>query len=602
MKISLPYLTYQSNKPMYRRRIPAVVRAAFGGQQEVFADLTLQCTSLDNPADIRKAATLKRLVAMVDAEFESVLARARAGAQVGRFDRAVCERVLAKAFAPALVPTPCEMTVGYDLGEPVANRTLREEDIDVLAERYKCFQLVADDDIRFGEAGASEPPMTREEHREYKELIAETVAQLREAQARGDSSIVRETVVEVLSAEGFSTIIADNLFQRLERRFLAVDVEAAQVQLQRANGESIVTPDIPEFDDESLTLSTMLENWRLVRLPSSKTVVEAHAAVRLFGTWCTESYQRILPVNRLVIEDVAAFRDWLTVHVPKRNQKTGAALHPASVRKYLGLLTAIVNSFMADRTVDFKNVFGEVKRPHQARGQGRPRTAFRSEQLVHLFQHPRYVALSCSVDAFERTEYWFMLIGLFTGARLEEIGQLLVRDIVSFGDNTFFYFCDEAPGQELKTSAAEADARSGAHHVPVHAELVRLGFLGYVAAQRARVGLSGQLFDALKLDSHGARTGYLSKRLNHILDECGLDDSRLAFHSFRHTFKHFARMCGIAKAVVDQLVAHKSSEVGDGYGGDYYPVEPLLDGMRRYQLPFMDFSHLHPKAFVTGAA
>lgn len=85
----------------------------------------------------------------------------------------------------------------------------------------------------------------------------------------------------------------------------------------------------------------------------------------------------------------------------------------------------------------------------------------------------------------------------------------------------------------------------------------------------------------------------MSKRLNRFLDDVGLNDSRLTFHSFRHTFKHFARMCGLGKAVVDQLVGHESGEVGDGYGGDNYPIEPLLEGMRRYQLPFLDFVPLY---------
>ncbi len=518
MKVSLPYLTYQGNKPVYRRRIPAAVRAAFDGQHEVFADLAGK--GRDQPIEIRKASVLKRVVAMVDAEFECALARARAGIPVGRFDRAVCESAIAKALAP-VPPKSCETSPLALASPPAASRSLREQDVELLAERYRCAHLEADDEMRFGAPGTAKPPMTRDEHREYKELIADAVAQLRDAQARGDTSIVRETVTEVLSAEGFSTEIADSLFQRLERRFLAVDVEAAQLQWQRANGESIPTPAMPELDDESLMVATLIDHWRRVRAPGTKTVIEAQAAVRLFQSWCVERHQRVLSVNQLAIEDIAAFRDWLLLHVPKRNQKTGATLHPASVRKYLGLLTAIVNSYMCDRTVAFKNVFAVVKRPQAERGQGRARTAFRSEQLVRLFHHPHYVALRASPDALERTAFWVIAIGLLTGARLEEIGQLLVRDIVSFGDNAFFYFCDEAPGQRLKTGAADGDGRRAAHHVPVHDELIRMGFLEYVAAQKKRVGQAGHLFDTLKPDSHGVRTGYLSKRLARIFDAVG---------------------------------------------------------------------------------
>lgn len=125
MKISLPYLTYQGNTPIYRRRIPSAVRTAFGGQYEVFADLSWKCHLLDNPSDMRKASTLKRVVAMVDAEFECALARARAGIQVGRFDRLVCEGAIAKALAPVTAETN---TTEALVSLSVATRSLREED------------------------------------------------------------------------------------------------------------------------------------------------------------------------------------------------------------------------------------------------------------------------------------------------------------------------------------------------------------------------------------------------------------------------------------------------------------------------------------------
>jgi integrase len=192
-----------------------------------------------------------------------------------------------------------------------------------------------------------------------------------------------------------------------------------------------------------------------------------------------------------------------------------------------------------------------------------------------------------SPKTFEQTMHWILLIGLHSGARLEEIGQLLVRDVETFAENTFFHFCDDAAGQSIKTSDRGS---AGSRYVPVHPTLIQLGFLDYIAAQKQRGGSESRLFPALKADSHGVLTGYLSKRIGVLLDSVGLTDPRLTFHSFRHTFKHFGRLCGIPKAVLDQLVGHESGEVGDAYGGEDYPIEPLIDGVKRYQLPFLDFA------------
>lgn len=60
---------------------------------------------------------------------------------------------------------------------------------------------------------------------------------------------------------------------------------------------------------------------------------------------------------------------------------------------------------------------------------------------------------------------------------------------------------------------------------------------------------------------------------------------RLVFHSLRHTFKHFARECGFAKAVNDAITGHESGDVGDDYGGLDYPLRPLVESMSLYRVP-----------------
>jgi integrase len=580
MRAALKNIVFRGTQAIYRRRIPKTLQAQFAGQTEVFIGL---------PAASRQ--DLHRWSTLLSARFETAKVFAQAGVHQGRFDQQMLRAV------QAAIQTPLHdgQSGQSNPSDGLQPKWLRQEDIDLLANRYRSLHLATDEALRFGNpADENRSNMSRDEHREYKELLIETVEQLQEAQACGDTAIVRETATEFLDSEGFVAQVADSIYRQFEQRLLATDVEVAQLQLRRSQGDSVTTPAIPEIDDHALMFKTLVEQWAKGRGVHNKTAIEGRAAVRLFSEWCSCTHGRVLSANRVTVENAAQFRDWLLEYVPPRYRATGKTLHPASAKKYLGLLGAMVSHYATDRTITFANAFVAVTKPKKARGEGKPRIAFTQDQLKQLFHHPSVRQLQNSTHEFEQTMHWTLLVGLYTGARLEEIGQLLVRDIESFAENTFFHFCDDAAGQSIKTSNRGS---AGSRYVPIHATLVQFGFLDYVARQKRRCGSEGRLFPALKADSHGVLTGYLSKRIGVLLDTVGLSDPRLTFHSFRHTFKHFSRLCCIPKAVLDQLVGHESGEVGDAYGGEDYPIEPLIDGVKRYQLPFLDFAaENQPKA------
>jgi integrase len=152
--------------------------------------------------------------------------------------------------------------------------------------------------------------------------------------------------------------------------------------------------------------------------------------------------------------------------------------------------------------------------------------------------------------------------------RLEEIGQLLVTDISSENGIPFISVATEAnSGKHLKTS-------SSYRRVPIHPELIKLGLLDYV--QRIKVSGSKRLFPKIKSASNRQLTSSWSQWFSRYLrTDIGIKDPRKTFHSFRHGFKEACRLGGIAKDIHDQLTGHTSSDVGDGYGGDQYPLVPL---------------------------
>ena len=73
---------------------------------------------------------------------------------------------------------------------------------------------------------------------------------------------------------------------------------------------------------------------------------------------------------------------------------------------------------------------------------------------------------------------WGMLLGMFTGARLNEICQLDIADVKQDGDTWFLNITDE--GDDTKSVKSKAGRRK----VPLHSELIRLGFLDFVDSRR----------------------------------------------------------------------------------------------------------------------
>ncbi len=125
---------------------------------------------------------------------------------------------------------------------------------------------------------------------------------------------------------------------------------------------------------------------------------------------------------------------------------------------------------------------------------------------------------------------------------------------------------DEGEGQGVKTDA-------GRRTVPVHPELVRLGFLDFASA--IREAGSVQLFPALPL--HKAKAGqYFSEwfaSTRTLADGTKLPD----FHSLRHTVRSKLASAGIAEPLIDTLIGH---EVKGSTGAKTYTMRTTEDLQR----------------------
>jgi integrase len=170
--------------------------------------------------------------------------------------------------------------------------------------------------------------------------------------------------------------------------------------------------------------------------------------------------------------------------------------------------------------------------------------------------------------------YWLPLIALYTGARLTEIGQLRVQDIKRELGIDYFIITDEGEDAGIKTESSR-------RWVPIHPELMRLGFIDYLAKMR-KAG-SERLFPDIKPDRMGVLTGNWSKWWGRYMrNTIGIKDPRKVFHSFRHTFKDACLRAGIGQEIHDALTGHADGDnEGRSYGAGQHPLKPLAAALKK---------------------
>ncbi|MEZ8883308.1 site-specific integrase [Vibrio sp. 10N.222.54.F6] len=155
------------------------------------------------------------------------------------------------------------------------------------------------------------------------------------------------------------------------------------------------------------------------------------------------------------------------------------------------------------------------------------------------YKHPHY--------------YWLPLLGLFTGARLNELCQLYRQDIFKQDEIWVIRIDDKLQGQHLKNNSSR-------RLIPIHSKLLDLGFIEYInSVQHER------LFPSLKLerDGYGTAASKWFGRLKSKLDFGRGHD----FHSFRHTVATQLKNAEVSAIVAGELLGHMQNNITyDRYG------------------------------------
>jgi integrase len=243
-------------------------------------------------------------------------------------------------------------------------------------------------------------------------------------------------------------------------------------------------------------------------------------------------------------------------------------LSAPTVKKAIGALSSIYTWACANGLAVANPFKGFQFRT--AKKSGKKRKKFEPDDLTLIFTSPVYTSDLRPRGGRGEAAYWLPLLALFAGARLEEMAQATLEDIRHIDGVDYLSINDEGADKRTKTASAPRS-------VPLHPELLRLGFLEYVNVLRG--SSEKRLFPLLEQNAHLKWSAQWSKWWNRYHREIGLSDKRKVFHSFRHTFIDACRRTGVPEEIRNAMVGHADSGSGKFYGDGFaaMPVEVFAE-------------------------
>jgi len=404
---------------------------------------------------------------------------------------------------------------------------------------------------------------------EYEQRQADhsrTMEALREILAKGRLELIQPALSQFLNLIGVEFCGNAEDQRKLAWSFLETVIDTHLAVMQRDRGEVVATPPEPQIrlakrgknskPQENVgrvrgnTLADCFGLWEARRANRPEKTVAAYQAalddfIAFAGTKAASDYTE---------ETVYAYIDDL--------QKSGEQ-DPHTIAKNIGFLRAIYNA-AKKRLKLSSNPFAEIEVPgldiHKVR-----RLPLSQDDLQVLFTSTVFQQGGMKRGGGGAAAYWMPLLSLYTGARLEELGQLYTADVKREKGIWYLDITDIVEDDRLKISHPKRlKSPSARRKLPLHPQLLEAGFLDYLAAIKAQKHT--RLFPLLKADCEGDLTGNFSKWWTRYRRRIGIKGKLKPFHSLRHTFKDAMREAEIDVMVANRLMGHKDDSMGGHYG------------------------------------
>lgn len=338
------------------------------------------------------------------------------------------------------------------------------------------------------------------------------------------------------------------------------------ISLQQAIDEYInenrraKTWEIRTFDKKLATLAVLTEVLGAAKPLRAVTDEDAQNVKRLLQG---------LPVNRNKLPQTKGLSIQESVDVVGL-----AKISTVTVNGYLSMFQSFFDWAVKNRHIR-ENLFAGMKVGKSGKTGQPQRQAFKASALKAV-----YCELTENRLGLVKSEShkWASLIGIFSGARLNEICQLESADIREVDGIWYFNLTEEGETtKRLKSLSAN-------RKVPIHKELLRLGLLDY---HKSIIGLSSKrLFPDY---SFSPRDGYgraLGRWFNDQLTlNLGIKSKNHVFHGLRHTMITWLGQADVPEPIIQSIVGHaKKGVTQQTYNRKGYKLRQLKDAIDLFNI------------------
>lgn len=424
--------------------------------------------------------------------------------------------------------------------------------------------------------------------------------------ATGDIEAVTPLARRLLSEYGVEADESSKGYRELLQLLLRANVVLTEADLARYRGDFGYQPRDPIF-------AAALEVGHVKEAPrrTVSMLIEAYTADKN-DKWSASTRAAYGPVCRLLRDVLGNSRDVATLRreegrllydtakalpknlgkvkalaglsVPKaveRGRELGLpVIGPGTVNDvYLALLKSIFKWAVQEQWMEANPLAGlTVADPVADEDKRDP---FTVEQLRVLFGQDPWRPRDDD-PAGRPGRFWVPLLCLFQGLRLSEAAGLRVED-VGERDGFPMMVMRGFEVRKLKTESSRGE-------IPIHPELIRIGFLEHVRARR-RAGES-MLFPDVRVNANGKMGAKLGEWFSKLVKKRGLVGTKLGMHSFRHNFEDRLREAELAERTALALARRQESGSSKTYGHGL-SMRRKSEAIAKIVYPGLDLSHLH---------
>lgn len=421
------------------------------------------------------------------------------------------------------------------------------------------------------------------------------LSDLMENLARGKHEAVSSVADSILAGAGITIDKGSHDYKLLCREALKGVIDATRIQLERMKGHyggglRLTEPGEPHRDKPAPPPQVLL----------SAAVAEYVAEHAAGGHWTKKTQAESEGIYRLLVgivgdrdmseldyKALSGFRDTLLKfpsNVSKRRAYRG---------KTISEILAMIATAKVDKPLSVSSVNKHiirvgaflkwaVKRGYVAanfaegltitkRGtkESEEREAYSHEDLLSLVQSP--------LAGFQKARperFWIPILGLHSGARLNELCQLSVEDVREEDGVLCLDINDKGADKRLKNASSR-------RVIPVHPILLELGFKEYAEGLRRKGAV--RLWPALRKgrDGYGHAFGKWFQRFNR---RYVTTNRKRVFHSFRHCLADGMKQRGVDVNIIAEILGHSlGNSISLSRYGKAYEPKVLLEALNRLE-------------------